>query len=372
MESFKLNISSSLGNPTDPKTWSATPYNICKVLEEKGKLGLVVDSRFASKYVKAPLKLLSMLQYQRSQDMARGNVYRYYRSYLLKKKLETASSIHTLHMGTYDLPFLTLDKRQKHYLYVDTTWNLWSQFSSEMSNYSEKLIKDAESLEKKAYSQLTHIFSISHYVKQNLMEHYGVSENKISVVGTGRGIIQPYFGKKDYHNGKILFVAKGRFEDKGGFLVLDAFKLALKQNPELSLTIVGQHDYSSKIKQENVTTLGFIKLEQLQQLFIDHSLFVMPAINEPWGLVYLEALSCKMPIIGLNKNSFPEISQNGKYGSVIDSPDPLSLAEIMVNSFKYPDILNEKGEQGQDFCLKTFTWNEVVEKIVKTIEEQYL
>ena len=93
----------------------------------------------------------------------------------------------------------------------------------------------------------------------------------------------------------------------------------------------------------------------------------MPSINEPWGLVYLEALACKMPIIGLNRNSFPEISADGKYGFMIDEPDSDRLSEILIDAFSDTQRLEEMGIQGQDYCLKNFSWNNTVTKIVETI-----
>jgi hypothetical protein len=56
------------------------------------------------------------------------------------------------------------------------------------------------------------------------MNYYGVSRDRISIVGGGWGPIEPFFGEKDYANGPILCVAKMRFEDKGGRLLIEAFR----------------------------------------------------------------------------------------------------------------------------------------------------
>lgn len=113
---------------------------------------------------------------------------------------------------------------------------------------------------------------------------------------------------------------------------------------------------------------GFIPIEELQDIFNNSSLFLMPAINEPWGLVYLEALACKMPIIGLNRNSFPEISEYGKYGFGLDNANPEELAKIILNAFDNPEQLKEMGQKAQEYCLNKFSWNNTVSKIIKTIE----
>ena len=254
------------------------------------------------------------------------------------------------------MPRFASKASSKDYIFSDSTWNSWSQFSTIMSRYRPHLILEADRLEALSYEQAEHIFSTSEYVKDNLITHYRVPPSKVSVVGTGLGAIAPYHGPKDYSNGKILFVAKGRFEDKGGHLVLSAFAQAQKANPRLSLTIVGQSHYPQEYGTiPGITTHGFVSLKTLQELFETHSLFVMPAKNEPWGLVYLEALVCRMPIIGLRANAFPEISQNGKFGTMLEDDDPTTLAAAMLSAFD-SSTLERTGIAGQAFCLQHFTW----------------
>jgi len=214
---------------------------------------------------------------------------------------------------------------------------------------------------------MEHIFTISEYVKDDLIHHYQINPQKITVVGTGLGVIKPYLGAKDYSNGKILFAAKGRFEDKGGNLVLKAFEMASTTNPNMELIIVGQNEYTEQLKGKNIKTYGFISIEELQNIFNECSLFLMPAINEPWGLVYLEALACKMPIVGLNRNSFPEISQNGKYGFGLDDENPEKLCKVLLEAFSDNKKLEEMGKAGQEFCLEKFSWSKTVSRIMSVI-----
>jgi glycosyltransferase involved in cell wall biosynthesis len=236
-----------------------------------------------------------------------------------------------------------------------------------MKGYSKLMLKHAETLEKESYHQMDHIFSISTYVRDNLISHYEVDPKKITVVGTGLGIIEPYFGPKNYNNGKIIFVAKGRFSDKGGPLVLEAFKLAQMVNPSLELCIVGQSEYEGIEDISNLKTYGFISIDALQQLFNEASLFLMPATNEPWGLVYLEALACKIPIVGLNMNGFPEISRNGEYGYILNDYSPSALSQVILDAFSSPKNLESMGLNGQNYCLKNFSWDHTASKIINVI-----
>jgi glycosyltransferase involved in cell wall biosynthesis len=112
-------------------------------------------------------------------------------------------------------------------------------------------------------------------------------------------------------------------------------------------------------------------LRELQQLFDTHTLFAMPAFYEPWGLVYLEAMACKMPIMGLNRNSLPELSRHGEYGFCIDDDNPNAIAAILVDCCANPDRLKKMGEEAQSYCLAKFSWERTVAQIMQVIEENY-
>jgi glycosyltransferase involved in cell wall biosynthesis len=370
---LKISVISALGNPRNPKTWSNTPNNITQELERIGILGEVFESSHNNIIFKG-ITLFARVYYRliwlKSKNSYLPFIFKY------KRILNGWSSIEflkkspikkVLHFGTLSMPLTNVPDDQNHYLFIDGTWDLWCKQATDMKGFTSKNIADLNKLEIRAYRNAKHIFSISEYVKDNLISQYNISSDLITVVGTGTGIIKPFFGQKDYTNGKILFAAKGRFNDKGGDLVLEAFSKALKVYPNLKLSIVGQNDYSSEIEHSNIDTFGFVSMDELQELFNSHSLFLMPAINEPWGLVYIEAMLCRMPIVGLNINSFPELSGYGKYGFGIDTFNGNLLAELIIDLVSNPSSLESIGDNCQSFALSKFTWEKTVSKICTEI-----
>ena len=59
-------------------------------------------------------------------------------------------------------------------------------------------------------------------------------------------------------------------------------------------------------------------------------------VNEPWSLVYLETLACKMPIIGLNQNAFPEECGYSSYGYILK--DITALANLLTELRKGKEL----------------------------------
>lgn len=220
------------------------------------------------------------------------------------------------------------------------------------------------------YHQFDHIFAIAEHAKTSLTEHYGVPADRISVVGTGRGIIKPFTGEKDYAKGGILFVAKERFEDKGGQLLLDAFRIARDQNPDLQLWLVGDPRLRETAGNDSrVQVFGFLPIEELQALFDRASLFAMPAPREPWGLVFLEALSCRTPILGLARGAIPEITQNGRFGFSVETASAEVIAQAILQAFSDPSRLVVMGKEGQHHVLERYTWEKVVDRILERIDQ---
>jgi len=335
-----------------------------------GRLDVTLDSTgYASAGMKHAINFAARSYYHCSIDIDRGRFHRYLRRRYVNTFFQAHHSQNVLHTGTFDLPLPSVPPGTRHFLFCDSTWDLWRRVVPSIHFYSPKLLADAERLEEESYRQMSHVFTISEYVRRNLIEHFQIRADRITVVGTGRGAIQPYTGPKDYGNRTILFVAKGRFEDKGCVLLLEALKLARQREPRLHLIVVGDErsrKYAEGIP--NVEVHGFVALETLQSFFNRAALFAMPALNEPWGLVFLEALSCKTPILGLNRNAMPEITQHGRFGFCIDDATPAGVAAGLVEAFQKPDRLACMGAEGQDYCLRTFTWENTVKRIVEGID----
>jgi len=358
----------SICDPMDRATWSGTPRNVCQELRRRGRLGATFDAD-VSRRLRRALNHAARCLYG-GTDLVRTPVRRYVSALKVARETHRSTTSHTLHAGTLSLPFLVRPRGQHHYLFCDSTWALWSRYATDMHRYSPRMVRVFDRLERRSYAQMDHIFTIGQYVKDNLIDEYGMPGARITPVGTGLGAIQPFLGEKDYAARKILFVAKNRFRDKGGDVVCAGFRQALRSDPELRLTIVGGGNSGAVANLPNTTVLGFVSLEQLQELFQTHSLFVLPALNEPWGLVYLEAMACKMPIVGLNRNAFPELSGYGAYGFGIDEPDAAALGEVLVAAFRDPQRLRVMGEQGQADCLRRYSWKRTVQRMLAVIDEE--
>lgn len=363
-------VLASYGDPESRKTWSGTPYNLMMAFRRLGYSVSGVNSLTDNNLVKLSHLAVHKIRYP-TTNFRVGPAARSHSAGRVARAAAGCSKV--LHTSLYHLPLRSPSPAQEQYLYLDFTWDL--ELKMDLSNQEgEKRRMSAdeqkvEYLNKAAYAQITHFFSISDFVRDNLVEHYSIPFEKITVVGTGINLefLQPV-PPKDETRRDLLFSSKivGGWEYKGGALLLEAFQIARRQVPDLTLTVVGLEEYAERVKGvPGVTAHGYVSWEELLALFRGATLYAMPALREPWGLVYLEALACQTPVLGLNRLAFPEISGHGQYGFIAEAATPEAVAQEIVAAVSNPERLRQMGEAGRRRCQEHFTWDHVASAIAE-------
>jgi glycosyltransferase involved in cell wall biosynthesis len=363
----KVVLSSVWGDPLAPKTWSGAPFRLGRALRE---LGVEVSgfhpsmSRFA-KYGFAARHMLGRHgQLVTNEQIRRGAPARHHHATQVAMMAARSGIRHILHFGTFDLPARDLLKSVKHYVYCDQTWWLSLRYRTDIAAMTGSACEAYEELERAAFHSAEHIFTFGSYVRDDIVDHYGVPSSRVTVAGSGMGEIAPYLGPKSYDTPRLLFVAKHLFKEKGGDLLLEAFPKALRARPDLRLTIVGDAKSAAKVRKHPAITFQTeLSWEDLTALYRRATLLVQPMLNDPWGQVYLEALISRTPALGLNRNGLPEILGNGRHGFLIDEPDADALAKAIVDAVSDSNLLAAMGQTGQQHVLKTYSWNNTAERI---------
>jgi glycosyltransferase involved in cell wall biosynthesis len=360
-------VTSVFGNPRELRTWSGAPANVASGLERLGVVVKEIQPRL-SKTARIGIALRDMLA-GRGRPVSTEQVLRSLttRRRLAAQVAEAAEQLgvrNVLHTGTLDLlPATSRDIR--HYLYCDHTWALARRHHVHASRYTERALGAFEEAERQSLDGVTHVFTFGAYVRDNLIDHYGLAPDRVTAVGSGMGAIQAWHGAKDFARPRLLFVAKHLFQAKGGVLLVEAFKIARRRRRDLALTIVG--DPRSRALVPDVAGIEFrahLPWDELQRLYREATLLVQPMLNDPWGQVYLEAMVSRTPVMGLARNGLPELVDGGRHGFLVDRADPDSLAEAMVSALSDPHRLERMAEQAQAYVLATHSWDRVAERML--------
>lgn len=362
-------ITSVFGEPLQPRTWSGAPFNLAGALKRRGVAvaGANPHSGRMAKLLYAGRHLVSGYgRLRNTAQLLRELPARRHHAEQVEAMVERVHARNVLHTGTLDLPVVRPRDGVRHYLYCDHTWAMARDFRAGADGCSARALREYEQLECKSLMHLDHIFTFASCVRDNIVTHYGIPANRVSAVGSGMGSIEPFFGIKTYSpSGPLLFVAKHLFREKGGELLVEAFMSLRPRRPDLRLIIVG--DERSRRFVPESAGIDFrprLAWEELQELYRSATLLVQPMLNDPWGQVFLEAMVSRTPVVGLNRNGLPEITAQGRYGFLVDRPEPDALAAAIVDALSSPDRLGWMGVEGQRHVLRHYSWDAVADRML--------
>lgn len=152
----------------------------------------------------------------------------------------------------------------------------------------------------------------------------------------------------------FLFV--GRLEKlKGVQVLIDAFK----HYRNADLLIVGDGSYEAEVRAQaqglgHVRFLGRMPYEQLQALFRDAIALLVPSVGyETLGIVILEALVQRTPVIVHNLGALPEIVEQSGGGLIYNNES--ELLEALETLRLDTGLRGDLGERGQKACFKYWT-----------------
>lgn len=103
-------------------------------------------------------------------------------------------------------------------------------------------------------------------------------------------------------------------------------------------------------------------------IFKKVDIFIFPTYNETFGLVNLEAMQYKLPIITTDEGGIPDIVINNKNGFICKRKDIDSLANEIEKLINNKDLRVSLGENGYKVFKEKFTKEKFEENIYKIIK----
>ena len=95
--------------------------------------------------------------------------------------------------------------------------------------------------------------------------------------------------------------------------------------------------------------------------------FTMPSFEEPFGLVFAEAMAMRLPIIGLDNGGTREVVRHGVDGLLSAPGDHAALVQHLTVLVDDPDLRRQMGAAGRARVEETFT----VERMISDVARIY-
>lgn len=222
-------------------------------------------------------------------------------------------------------------------------------------------------VEKYALSKIPIIIVCSPYMKQNASK---ITNSTIYVIPNGIDFEYIQNNQKDIplKHPSISYVGM-LYEIKGVNILLTAMRTVADTIPGVHLYIAGLGPQELELRSlaekldlmENVTFLGFIQSPKQYWYYKSTDICVLPSLNEAFGIVLLEAMSCSKALVASNVGGIPYVVDEGKTGLLSKPGDIEDLAKKIITLLKDKELRDKMGNEGVQRA-KLFKWELIATK----------
>jgi glycogen synthase len=247
-------------------------------------------------------------------------------------------------------------------------------------------------IEQNAYKSADGVIAVSKEMKRDVVELYGVDENKVKVIYNG---IDPDF----YHpisdeavlqkhginpqTPFVLFV--GRITRQKGISQLIQAIPQIDENaqivlcagapdtPELAEECKNLIERASEKRDGIIWIQEMLPHTELRIIYSHATVFATPSLYEPFGIINLEAMACGTPVVGSAVGGIPEIIVEGETGFLVElehksktdfspkNPDKFQndFAEKLNILLTNPSLSEKMGKEARKRAEFVFSWKNI-------------
>lgn len=175
---------------------------------------------------------------------------------------------------------------------------------------------------------------------------------------------------------RLLFAGR-LVERKGVDVLLQALAL-LDPSLPITLSVVGDGPIRPRLEEEAVRLgldqrvhfAGFVSSDELGRHFEECDALLLPAKidekgdTEGLGVVLIEALSLRRPVIASRAGGILDIVEDGRTGLLVPPGDAQALAEAILRYFTDPDLAGAHAGAGQAHVQTAFSWDSIIDRLI--------
>jgi len=326
---------------------------------------------FFSSLLREPPRLYDVFSKDRPFDAAICHHPFTYFALLATGRLSDIPTIHVFHSPTHEEYHLLHKKRGwlRNVLPVRARWMI----------------------EKYCHKRSTRIMVLSEYMKQKVVDIYGIPDSRIIVNpgGVDLNFFQPPVDRErlkrnlDFPKGRIHLFTVRNLEPRMGLDNLLKCIHILKRNQTRTHLIlggegaerenledlIGKYDLS-----DSVTMMGFIPSDRLPEYYGAADFFILPTRRlEGFGLVTVESMACGTPVLGTPVGGTKEILSafDSRFLFKDSSPEAMAVGvEAAINkNFARREEYDALRVQCRGYAERNYSWNRHVDQLRSIIDE---
>ncbi|HKO11594.1 MAG TPA: glycosyltransferase family 4 protein [Acidobacteriaceae bacterium] len=195
------------------------------------------------------------------------------------------------------------------------------------------------------------VVAVSEFTGRRVLRWSGIPESRLAVIPNCIDAAAYGPGEKSVRllerygiTGRKVLLTVARLSAaeryKGIDEVLGIMPRLLEREPDLAYLVVGEGDDVPRLRQiaacagisDRVVFTGYVPEEEKADHYRLADAFVMPGRGEGFGIVYLEALACGVPVVASSADASSEAVRNGLLGEAVSPDDPAALTRAVLGA----------------------------------------
>lgn len=224
-----------------------------------------------------------------------------------------------------------------------------------------------------ALSDADAIFAVTRDMVTKLID-YGISEDRI-IEMPNMIMLDHGFIRRTWESRPVIG-ALGRFERKKGFdTFIDALNILKNRNVPFQAVLAGSGDEEVNLKHQvarndlenHVSFPGWVKDPRGFLKTVD--LFCLPSRHEPFGIVLLEAMAAKLPIVATDSEGPKEIIRHQENGIIVPRSNPEKMADALQSFLDNEYTAREMARNAYDTVKTRYSMEYVSQRIDLVLRE---
>ncbi|WP_334110946.1 glycosyltransferase family 4 protein [Thermodesulfitimonas autotrophica] len=215
------------------------------------------------------------------------------------------------------------------------------------------------------------------YMEGELKYIFQVPQDKLTVIPNGVNpenyLVRQTHPPRDWFaapDEKIVFYIGRLVREKGVHILLAAAPLVLARHPQTKFVIAGKGPYEQELRQfaerlgiaHRVYFTGYVDDATRNALYSWAAVAVFPSLYEPFGIVALEAMAAKVPVVVADTGGLGEIVQDGVDGLKCPPDNPQALADKIVALLGNPDLAEALRTRAYQKTLRDYNWGDIARR----------
>lgn len=222
------------------------------------------------------------------------------------------------------------------------------------------------------------VICCSSYMEQELKNFFQLPGDKLKIIPNG---VEPEDFKApanfSANKEKMIFFIGRLVREKGVHVLLEAAPKILRAHPDARFVIAGRGPYEDYLQaiahgmglDSKVYFAGYVDDRQRNIFYKEAAVAVFPSLYEPFGIVALEAMATKTPVVVGDTGGLKEIVEHGNDGMKCYPGSADSLADNIISILNDPSLRERLIRNGFEKVMNKYSWDAIAKQTEEVIQE---